>query len=136
LGRGPDALAAGAVLERTLNQFDRRLRVSHFDNQLVVPLVMQINDNRFLWIVYVPEDSLAVLIKSSSRDYSGNISSGEPDTVPPTVRNFGVGSGTHDVNEWNFQSALKSPESVRATNMQRQFAFHYGQIYQWGYSFG
>jgi hypothetical protein len=36
---------------------DRRLRVSHFDNQLVVPLVMQINDNRFLWIVYVRDQN-------------------------------------------------------------------------------
>ena len=47
---------ATAASQRILNQCDRRLRVVHFHDQLVVPLIVQINDDGFLRVMHVPED--------------------------------------------------------------------------------
>ena len=60
-----------ATSQCILYQFDRRLRIIHFHDQLVIPLVMQVNHDGFLRVMHVPEDPLAVLIERSRRDDSG-----------------------------------------------------------------
>ncbi len=52
-----------ATSQCILYQFDRRLRIIHFHNQFVVPLVVRVNHNGLLRVVDISEDSLAVLIK-------------------------------------------------------------------------
>jgi hypothetical protein len=50
-----------------LDQFHRSLRDGDFDNQFVVPFVLQFNHDRVLRIMNIPENSLAVLIEGASR---------------------------------------------------------------------
>jgi hypothetical protein len=102
----------------------RQPSVSHFNNELAVPLVMQVNGDGFLWIVNIPEDSLAVLIEGSSRDESGHVGSGHPDAVIPRACGLRVSPDTRNVDERDFEAAPKSPELLSApdSNVSLPFA--------------
>ena len=93
------------------------LRVSHFDNQLVIPLVMQIDDNSFFRVVDVPEYAFAVLIKGSRRDDSRYVGSGQPDAVPPAACDLRVCSDARYVDEGYFETGLQSPKLIGATRV-------------------
>jgi hypothetical protein len=73
----------GLAWQCGLNKFCRSLRVGDFDNQFVLPFVLQFNHNRILWIVNIPENPLSVLIEGASRRHSGNVGAGHSDPVPP-----------------------------------------------------
>src|SRR5580704_6498985 len=118
-------LVKSQLSQRGLDQLNRRLRIGHFHHQLVVPLVMEVDDNGFLWMVNVPEDSLAVLIEGARSDDSGHIGSGHPDAVIPTACDLRVGTDAGDVHERHFETALQSPELVSTPNLQYQLAFGY-----------
>jgi hypothetical protein len=104
-------------LQRILNQPDSVLRIIHFDYQLVVPLVMQVNRDGFVGIVNIPEDSLTVLTKRSRRDDSGDIGSGQSNAVIPATCGFRICPDSRNVNERYFEAALESPELVRAPDV-------------------
>ena len=91
---------------------------------------MQINNDGFLRMMHVPEDSLAVLIEGSCRDDSGDIGSGHPDAVIPAACGLRVCSDAPDVDKRDFEAALECPEFVSAPDVQRQLAFRYRQINQ------
>ena len=63
--------------EYALDQLDRCVRIVHFNDQFVEPLVMQVNPE--LRVMHVPEDLLAVLIEGSCRDDTGDIRARQPD---------------------------------------------------------
>ncbi len=111
--------------QRFLNQLDRRLGLGDFHDQLVISLVAQINDDGLFRMMHIPKDSLAVLIEGSSRDDSGHVGSGHPDTVPPTSCDLRICSDTRDVDERNFEAAIERPEPVRAPDVQYQLVFRY-----------
>lgn len=86
---------------------------------------MQVNRDGFVGTVNIPEDSLAVLIKRSRRDDSGDTGSGHSNAVIPAACGFWVRPYSRDVNERYFEAALESPKLVRAPDMQRQFSVRY-----------
>lgn len=96
-----------AASQCILDELHRRLRIVRFNDQFVVPLVMQINHDGFLRVVHVPEDSLAVLIEGSRSDDSGHIGSGHPDAVIPAACGLRIGTDACDVDERNFEAALE-----------------------------
>src|SRR3954462_15770434 len=44
------------------------LRVSDFDNQLIKPLIMQLNYDGMRWVVHIPKQPLSILIKRAGSD--------------------------------------------------------------------
>jgi Protein of unknown function (DUF2891) len=60
---------SGLAWQCGLDQFHRSLRVGEFDNQFVVPFVLQFNHDHVLRIVNIPENPLAVLIKPKARQF-------------------------------------------------------------------
>jgi len=68
--------------------------------------------------MYVPENSLAVLIEGSGRDDSGHIGSGHSDTVVSAASDLPVGSDACDVDKRDFEAVLERPELVRASDVQ------------------
>jgi EamA-like transporter family len=119
-----------------LDQLYHRVGISHFHRQLAKLLVMEINHDGLLWMMGVPEQSLAILIEGACSDDSGHIGSGQPDDVVPAVRDLRVGSNARDVDKRDFQTALECPELVSASNVQRQFPLGDRQIdpvlWNWG----
>jgi len=121
----PSAKTRGAF-----DRFDGSWRVVHLHDQFAVPLVMQVNDDGFLRVMHVPEESLAVLIEGSRRDDSGHVGSRHPNAVIPAPCDLRVCTDTSDVYKRDFEAALESPELVCAPNVQHQLAHCYRQIHQ------
>jgi hypothetical protein len=42
--------------------------VSDFDNQLIKPLIMQLNHDGMRWVVHIPKQTLSILIKRAGSD--------------------------------------------------------------------
>jgi hypothetical protein len=106
----------------SFDQFDRSLRVRDFDDQLVVPFILQFNDDRVLRIVDIPEDPLAVLIEGASRHHSGNVGARHSQPVPPAVRYGWVCPDLTYVRQRNFERTLEGPQLVGSSDVEDQIA--------------
>src|ERR1017187_6452086 len=84
-------------MQNGFDQFHGGFLIGDLDDQLIVAIILQLNDDCVLWIMNVPEYALAILIKRTSGDHTGNAGSAHLQAMPPSTGNTRVGADTCDM---------------------------------------
>ena len=87
---------------------DRRIGVIDADDELGVALVVQGDGDRFVGMVHVPEDALAVQVVGAGRDHARHGGPGGAHAVVPVARLLLIAGGAEHVLEGHSQFALES----------------------------
>src|SRR5262249_13061706 len=103
---------------RGLKSSDDVYRILDFDHETPIVLVVEVDDNRTLGIVYVEEDRSVRLIKRAGCDDAGQRRARQAQAVPPTTRRFRVDASTADVRQRNLELALERPHLVPAFDFE------------------
>jgi hypothetical protein len=78
------------VTERRLQLFHGCERIVDFDDQPLVVLVVQLKDDRALWIMNIVEDGPVALIIGAGSDNPRNLRAWDPESVPPAGCRVGI----------------------------------------------
>jgi hypothetical protein len=79
--------------------------------------------------VNIPEDPLAIVIKSARGEHSGNVRAGHSDPMPPAMRYGRVCPDLCNMRQRDFQRALQRPQLIGATHMQHHIAIVNRQVH-------
>ena len=79
---------------------------------------MEFDDDGIFGIVYVPKDSLPVLVESSRREDSGDAGAGHLEAVPPPGREFRIMAHAANVAKRNVELAFESPKLVETADFK------------------
>src|SRR5215472_7141357 len=113
--RSLDAAGRGSAWggwDRLGDPADLRLGVGDLDHQPGVAFVPQLDPDRLVRVMHIPEHLLAVGVKTSGRDHPGDVRSSYPDPVQPVARLGADAGGTDYVGERDLQRAFERPQPV------------------------
>src|SRR5450755_4070532 len=100
-----------------LNASDLRLGILDLENETTVALVAELDPDRLLRIVDIPEHHLAVGVKPPRRDYPGDVRASDPHPMKPLTCLLGGGRCARHVVDWDLETALQRPQPIGALHV-------------------
>ena len=88
------------------------------DDEVFIPVVLQLHDDRVISVVHIIESSSAMLVERAGSDNAGDLRTRHSEAMPPSARGVAIDERTDDVRERNFYPALERPELVQPNDLK------------------